>query len=1055
MKININGKDYEAKAGQTILQVCRENGIDIPTLCHDERLKPFGSCMLCRVEVEGSRGTMLSCGTEITDGMVIRTDTEAVGKSRRVCLELLVSQHRGDCKAPCNLACPAHIDVQGYIAHIANGEYEQALKLIKDRNPLPVVCGRVCTRPCETECRRNAVDGSVAIDYLKRYVADLDLEKDIPYLPEKAPATGKKAAIIGAGPAGLSAAWYLAAMGHEVTIFERRKAPGGMLRYGIPAYRLPRETLDREIDIIKSLGVEIIHGKNFGTDITLESLKAEGYDSVLLAVGSQLGQAMGIAGEDRCSNVLRGVDFLGSVTEGKAPEFNGKSVMVVGGGNTAMDCSRTALRLGAESVTLVYRRTKDEMPAEKMEIEEAEYEGVIFSMLTNPKAVREEEGKIVVTLARMELGEPDASGRRSPMEIVGADFDVTADYVISAIGQTQDLSFVDEDCPVSVSRSRLVADEDTGMTNLEGVFAAGDAVTGPQTAIMAIAAGRKAAFAMDQYMRGEKIVPEKKYYNHTKAVSYEELDPSEFEDVEREERVKMPMLTKEQRHLNFDEVELGISEEQAVKEALRCLECGCEDANECKLREYATEYGIKQDAFKGAVEEHPIDDSHPYIKRDQNKCIMCGCCVRICEEVQALGILGFVDRGYNATVQPELCQPFGSVENCVNCGQCVSACPVGALTEKSPLSKPGPFVEEVTDTICTFCGAGCSLQLRTVGDLIVRATSVAGEGINNGNLCESGRFRTGLLNSDKRLKTPLIRKDGELVPCTMEEAIKAIGAETTDNLVVYISGRATNEEAKVLASIAAKKGGKTASFGIDPAAESFYTLCRDKLVTSYEDIKTADLFVAIKYDIFENPYVLATAVRRAVRQGAGYISADFITKEVKEAISAAKNPVVVLGPAFDPALLPELAMMDAKVLIPAIRCNSRGVAKYLDVEQDLVQIAESLIIWGEDPVGYGKGREVLDKAKFTVVCDLFLTETARLADVVLPMGSFAENSGTFTNVFGNTQEVRQAFEGISNLKTLDELTSALGSAEPKEYSCKALVDCPAYVANGADVLELM
>ena len=1055
MRININGKDYEAKAGQTILQACRDNGIDIPTLCHDERLKPFGSCMLCRVEVDGSRGTMLSCGAEITEGMVIRTDTDAVRKSRQVCMELLVSQHRGDCKAPCTLTCPAHIDVQGYIAHIANGQYEEALKLIKDRNPLPVVCGRICTRPCETECRRNAVDGSVAIDYLKRFVADLDLEKDIPYLPEKAPATGKKAAIIGAGPAGLSAAWYLAAMGHEVTIFERRKAPGGMLRYGIPAYRMPRETLDREVDIIKSLGVDIIYGKNFGTDITLESLKAEGYDSVLLAVGSQVGQAMCIAGEDYCPNVLRGVDFLGSVTEGNAPDFNGKNVMIVGGGNTAMDCSRTALRLGAESVTLVYRRTKDEMPADKFEIEEAEYEGVVFSMLTNPKAVREENGKTVATLARMELGEPDASGRRSPMEIAGSDFDFAADYIISAIGQTQDLSFVGEDCPVSVNRSRLVADEKTCVTNLEGVFAAGDAVTGPKTAIMAIAAGRKAAFAMDQYMKGEKIVPEKEYYNHTKAVNYKELDPSEFEDVERAERVKMPMLNKEQRQLNFDEVELGLSEDQAVKEALRCLECGCQDVNECKLREYATEYGVQQYAFEGTINNHPIDDSHPHIERDPNKCIMCGRCVRICEEVQGLGILGFVDRGYGVTVQPELCQPFGNVENCVKCGQCVSACPVGALTEKGSQRKPGPFVEEITDTVCTFCGAGCSVQLRTVGNLIVRTTSVPGECINNGNLCESGRFRTSLLNSNNRLKTPLIRKNGELVPCTMDEAIKAIKAGITDDLAVYISGKATNEEARALASIAAKRGGKTASFGVDPAAESFYTVCSDKLVTSYDEIKAADLFVAINCDVFGNPYVQATAIRRAVREGAGYIMADAVTKEVKDAISAAEKPVVVLGPVFDPDLLPYLAMLDAKVLIPAIRCNSRGVAKYLDVENDLVQSAESLIIWGEDPVGYGKGRDILDKTKFTVVCDLFLTETAKLADVVLPLGSFAENSGTFTNVFGITQEVRQAFEGISNLTTLEELASALGSAEPREYSCKALVDRPAYVVNGADILEMM
>jgi len=1055
MRVNINGIDYEAKAGQTILQVCRENGIDIPTLCHDERLKPFGSCMLCRVEVEGSRGTMLACAAEVTDGMVIRTDTEAVRKSRQVCLELLASQHRGDCKAPCTLTCPAHIDIQGYIALIANGKYDEALKLIKERNPLPVVCGRICTRPCESECRRNAVDGAVAIDYLKRFVADLDLEKDKPYLPEKKPATGKKAAIIGAGPAGLSAAWYLAAMGHEVTIFERRAAPGGMLRYGIPAYRMPRETLDREIEIIKSLGVKIVFGKNFGTDITLKSLKEEGYDSVLIAVGSQIGQAMRIAGEDSCPKVLRGVDFLGAVSEGKAPDFMGKNIIIVGGGNTAMDCSRTALRLGASSVTVVYRRTKDEMPADRMEIEEAEYEGVVFSLLTNPKAVREENGKTIVTLVRMELGEPDASGRRAPKEIPGSEYDFEADYVISAIGQTQDLSFVGEDCPLAVERSTIVADEETCATSLEGVFAAGDVVTGPKTAIMAIAAGRKAAVSMDQYMRGEKIVPEKQCYNHIKAKHYSELDPSEFEHVERKERVKMPMLSKEQRKLNFNEVELGISEEQALKEASRCLSCGCQDANECKLREYATEYGARQDAFKGFLKKHPIDESHPYIERDPNKCIMCGRCVRICEQVQGLGILGFVGRGFGVTVQPELSQPFGSVENCVKCGQCVSTCPVGALTEKTSLSKPGPFVENVTDTVCTFCGAGCSLQLRTVGDMIVRVTTKAGAGLNEGNLCEKGRFNTAVLNRKDRLRTPLVRRNGELVPCTLDEAIEAVKAGISDDLAVYISGRATNEEAKALASIAAKRGGKTASFGLSPAAESFYSVCADKLVTSYDDIRKADLFVAINNDVFGSPYVLAAAVRRAVLDGVKYLKADSVTKEVKDAVAAARNPVVILGMVFDPNILPYLAMLNAKVLIPAAKANSRGVAKYLDIENETVRGAESLLIWGEDPVGYGKGRDVLSKAKFTVVCDLFLTETAKLADVVLPIGSFAESSGTFTNVFGVTQNVCAAFKGIDNLAILTRLSEALGSAEPKEHARKALSDKDAFVINGADVLEMM
>ncbi len=1054
MTININGKDYPAKAGQTILQACRENGIEIPTLCHDERLKPFGSCMLCRVEVEGSRGTMLSCGAAVSDGMVIRTETDAVKKSRRACLELLLSQHRGDCKAPCTLTCPAHIDIQGYIAHIANGRFEEALKLIKDRNPLPVVCGRICTRPCESECRRNAVDGSVAIDYLKRFVADLDLEKDIPYLPEKAPATGKKAAIIGAGPAGLSAAWYLAVMGHEVTIFDRHSAPGGMLRYGIPAYRMPRETLDREVEIIKSLGVKIVYNTDFGKDITLKSLKADGYDSVLLAVGSQVGQPLGVKGEESCPNVLRGVDFLGSVTEGRAPDFTGKRVMVVGGGNTAMDCARTSVRLGAESVTIVYRRTIAEMPADKMEIEEAELEGVKFATLNNPKAVRNSGDKTIVTLVKMELGAPDASGRRSPQEIPGSEYDFEADYVISAIGQTQDLSFVGDDCPVSVNRSVLVANDKTCVTNLEGVFAAGDAVTGPKTAIMAIAAGKAAANSMDMYMRGEEIKPEKEYYNHTKAKHYKELDPSEFENVERFEKVKMPMLTKEQRKLNFNEVELGITMEQAMKEATRCLSCGCKDVNECKLRDYATDYGAKQDSLAGQLEKHPIDASHPYIERDPNKCIMCGRCVRICLEVEGAGVLGLIGRGYGVAVQPEFSMPFGSVESCVRCGQCVSTCPVGALTEKVKLAQPGPFNEKVTETVCTFCGAGCTLQLRTVGSTLIRTTAEECKGLNNGNLCENGRFKNSFISSDERLKTPLIRKNGKLEPCSLDEAVAAIASGITGKTAVYISGRATNEEAKALASIAAKNGAETLSFGIDPAAASFWSLCGDKLVKSYDDIKSADLFVAIGCDVFGSTYVIPTAIRRAVREGAKYMKSETLTPEVEKAVSAAKAPVIVFGDKYDTGLLPRVAKLSAKVFIPAVKANARGTAKYLNLEGCGKVSADSLIIWGEDPVGYGCAAKEIAGAKFKAVCDLFLTETAKLADVVIPTGSFAENGGSFTNVFGITQTLSPAFNGISNEAVLKKLAAALGTAAPVEHTVKTLLKSHAAAAKGADAIEL-
>ena len=691
LNITINGKKYEAKANQTVLDACRENGVTIPTLCHDPRLNPFGSCLICRVEIAGERGVPLSCGAEVKDGMVITTESEVIKKARKTCLELLVSQHYGDCTPPCVMECPARTDIQGYITLISKGRYDEALKLIKETNPLPVVCGRICVRPCEAKCRRNIFEGKVGIAYLKRFVADIDINKAAPYLPEKKAASGKKAAIIGAGPAGLTAAWYLALEGHSVTIYEKRENPGGMLRYGIPSYRLPHEILDAEINIIKSLGVEIVYNTEFGKDITVKSLKANGFSAILLAVGSQLGWPLGIDGEEKCSNVLIGVNFLGDAARGRQPDFAGKKIAVVGGGNTAMDCVRTAVRLGAGNVKLIYRRTIAEMPADEMEIHESQLEGIEFNVLTNPLAVtqsvKQNGSTVTMKLTKMELGEPDASGRRSPRPVAGSEYDIEVDYVISAIGQTQDLSFINDDCYVSINRERIAADSNTAMTNIDGIFAAGDAVSGPQTAILAIANGKKAAHAMDSYIKGENITLEPEAYNHVKAKSYKEIDPATYNNIESIGKIPMPMLTKEQRHLNFNEVELGMTEEQAKREAERCLECGCAGADDCKLRQYATDYNADQFSYSGEQTTYQVDDSHRFIVRDRNKCILCARCVRICIE-SGSGVFGFIGRGFDTTVEPPFSLPLGEDKNCTSCGLCVSTCPTGALTPRKDVELP-------------------------------------------------------------------------------------------------------------------------------------------------------------------------------------------------------------------------------------------------------------------------------------------------------------------------------------------------------------------------------
>ena len=378
LNLTINGKAIQVEEGTTILQAARDNGIYIPTLCYDEAVKVYGACGLCVVEAEGMPKLLRSCSAKCSEGMVINTESERVVHSRKIAMELLMSAHDGDCIAPCQLNCPARTDCQGYVGLIANGEYDSAIKLIKNKISLPASIGRVCPHPCESACRRKNVDEAISIAQLKAFAADVDLNGE-KYIPEKSAPTGKRIAIIGGGPAGLTAAYKLAIMGHEVAIYDMMEKMGGMLRYGIPQYRLPKEILDKEISIIESLGVKMNNGFKLGREISIEGLKSV-YDAVIVAVGAWQSSSMRTPGEE-LDGVYGGIDFLRSVILGEPVEI-GENVAICGGGNTAMDACRTAVRLGAKNVYVVYRRTRNEMPAEKIEIDEAEEEGVQYKFLT-------------------------------------------------------------------------------------------------------------------------------------------------------------------------------------------------------------------------------------------------------------------------------------------------------------------------------------------------------------------------------------------------------------------------------------------------------------------------------------------------------------------------------------------------------------------------------------------------------------------------------------------------------------------------------------------------
>ena len=709
VNLTINGKAVQAPEGSTILEAARLADIYIPTLCYDEAVEVYGACGLCVVEAQGIPKLLRSCSAKVSEGMVVNTESERVVQSRKIAMELLMSAHDGDCVAPCQLNCPAKTDCQGYVGLIANGEYDAAIKLIKNKIPLPASIGRVCPHPCEKACRRKNVEEPINIAQLKAFAADMDLKSDS-YLPECKPASGKTVAIIGGGPAGLTAAYYLTIMGHSVTVYDMMDKMGGMLRYGIPQYRLPKEVLDKEIAIIEKAGVKLVNNVKLGKDFTIKSLKEQN-DAVIVAVGAWKSSSMRTPGEE-LEGVYGGIDFLRAVIQGNAPEI-GEKVAICGGGNTAMDACRTAVRLGAKEVYVIYRRTRNEMPADKLEIDEAEEEGVTYKFLTNPLSFNGENGKLKsVTLQLMELGEPDASGRRKPVPIEGKTEEIELDSVILAIGQ----KLVAEDVVELTlnNRGNIEADPDFFTTDIDGVFAIGDATNrGASIAIEAIGEADRCARAVDAFLNGQALDTRVPY------ISKRDESTIDYSDRDKKSRITPKVLAPEVRNKNFDEVSLGFTEEEAQEEAKRCLECGCREYFKCKLLKVAQRYDIMPERFKGVMPQKYTHDENAFIERNTAKCILCGLCVRSCREVMNLSSIGLLGRGFTTDVSPAFSLPLDQT-NCNNCGLCVQLCPTGSLTEKFALDKQVPLDEEYTEEFVDIDGKQASVKVSRYNGKVLR-----------------------------------------------------------------------------------------------------------------------------------------------------------------------------------------------------------------------------------------------------------------------------------------------------------------------------------------------
>jgi NADPH-dependent glutamate synthase beta subunit-like oxidoreductase/formate hydrogenlyase subunit 6/NADH:ubiquinone oxidoreductase subunit I len=593
--------------------------------------------------------------------------------------------------APCQMTCPAGIDVPTYVSLIGEGRDAEAIEVIRKDNPFPWVCGLVCTRPCEFMCVRGRIDKPVSIKFLKAFASERALSWGQYKNPSKAPDNGQSVCVVGAGPGGMSAAYYLALKGYRVRVIESQPSAGGMVLLGIPRYRLPREVIDREVAMLQDLGVAFSFNTRLGQEVSMEDLQQEGFASVLLAIGAHKAYTLGIPGEDDFPQVLDAIGFLRAVALGNRA-VPGKKVIVIGGGNVAIDAARTSLRLGAESVILAYRRTRHEMPADEEEVEQAEEEGVEMRFLTVPEAIIGQDNRLEgLRCLRAELVAQEGSNRMRPVPVKGSEFVIEADAVIPAIGQQVDTDGIAQLEGLNWTRRSTI---DTNMvsmeTSLPGVFAVGDAVTGPATVIEAIGAGKRAAEGIDRYLSGipqPKMppVPVRRGRITCQAVSANQKMTAK--------RPEMALLNIDRRRTTFQQVELGYSEQDARDEAGRCLRCDI--------------------------------------------CLRCGKCVEICRDKMGVNAL---EMGYFDFDHPVETDFRMTAERCILCGACAANCPTGAMQIEDRdgervLSLCGTVLNHEALTACALCGT--QMEPYRYLEYVRKRTKGIGQRVDNRPVCDA------------------------------------------------------------------------------------------------------------------------------------------------------------------------------------------------------------------------------------------------------------------------------------------------------------------------------
>lgn len=972
MKVKFNSNEIEFPEKKTIMDYMKENNEHIAGICKMKELDPYGSCRLCLVEINNR--ILPACSTYPRENDIINTKNEVVIDIRKSAIELMLSDHFGDCIGPCNDGCPSKSDVQGYLALAANGKYHEAVSLMKKDYILPATLGRICPAFCERECRRNLVEEPLAIRQLKRFVADYDLERGA-WMPEIPPDTGKKVAIVGGGPAGLSCAFYLRIKGHDVTLYEAMPELGGMLRYGIPEYRLPKDILRKDIETVINTGIHVKTNTRIGEDISFNELQKK-YDAIFLGIGAWKSRKLQLEGCEM-PGVMDAFDFLRKINLGEKVEI-GQNVMVVGGGNSAMDVARTAKRLGS-NVIVTYRRTRNEMPAEEKEIEEAEEEGIEFNLLSNPLKIIGEENVNQIELIKMKLGEPDESGRCRPIACDGTNYCLDIDNVIFAVGQSSDRELLDK---IGLKYSVMWADYDktTYETNIPGTFVGGDLALSPSTVIEAIATGKEAAIMIDVYVKGKlpqykealqkpwehldeierdeelmKLVLTYRSYNHWKKVTEED-----YKDRERLNRVKTKNLLVEERIITFNEVEATFTEEEAIKEVNRCMSCGCLDSFECKLRECAKLYNAKQDQYVGELHTDPIDDSHSHIILDNNKCILCGRCVNLTHEIIGEGLIDNLNRGFPTKNGPPSGIQMGEVKGDF-IGSFVDICPTGAFASTTPFVKNGPWDVISKPTVCNNCGIGCEMNIDIYKGFAINVSSIDNSW-NYGLVCDKPRFdRTW----EKNIKKPMKKSRKGFTEITLNEA-KSIIDKHKKNLAIVLAPDVTNDEAIKLKEFSEKHGFKIGAVFNEGVSTAKIT-----------DIPKSK---RIKLDVSLSDYpLLKPFLHIAKKQGA------ILTNDSYE--------LAILNAPAKPEKVPTLIMHKG--------LNEIGL---LELKFGKVPKADNYLLIG-----------AMNKKFKGFTISMGYNENA---DLIIPIPAWISRSGKIVNTDGRELEVKKIFDDMSIIEIL-------------------------------------